>query len=75
MYRYLLNEGSFYLPDVGAYQSYGLNVVAEEAGAETLLSVIQDISVDRAFVEALAQTFEQQQLEPIHLPDVLEDVL
>lgn len=75
MYRYLMNEGSFYLPEIGAYQSYGLNVVAEQAGAETLLAVVEDISVDKAFVQALAEMFEQGQLEPIHLMDVLENVL
>lgn len=75
MYRYYLNEGSFCLPDVGSYQSYGLKVVAKRENAEALLMVVPDISVDRAFVASLAETFEREQLEPVHLSDVLEDVL
>lgn len=75
MYRYLLNEGSFCLPEIGAYRSYGLKVVAKEADLETIVLTIPDISPDKAFVAFLAEAFEREQLEPIHLPDVLENML
>lgn len=75
MYRYCLNEGDFYLPDIGAYQSYGLEVVVRNEDEEAALLIIPDISTDKAFVASLAETFEREQLEPAHLPDVLEDTL
>lgn len=75
MYRYCMNEGGFYLPDVGAYQSYGLKVVVDKGDTEIFLLAVPDISTDSAFVAFLAETFEREQLEPLHLLDVLEDLL
>lgn len=75
MYRYLLIEGGFCLPDIGTYHSYGLKVVAGKEDAETTLLTVPDISTDKAFVASLAETFAREQPEPVHLPDLLEDVL
>lgn len=36
---------------------------------------IPDLSSDREFVEQAAQLFEQERLEPIHLTEVVEDLL
>ncbi len=36
---------------------------------------LNDISTDRIFVEELAHLFEREMLEPVHLRDVVEDIL
>lgn len=52
-------------------QTFGLRT-AEQDG--TLVEVA-DISADRSLVEAMAQVFEREELEPVHLQDVVEDIL
>lgn len=52
-------------------QTFGLKT-AEQDG--TLVEVA-DISSDRSLVEAMARVFEREELEPIHLQDVVEDAL
>ena len=75
MFRYALVEGDFWLPDIGPYHSFGLQAGILERGAYTVLTAVQDISTGREFVQSLARQFTACQLDPIHLPDVLEDIL
>lgn len=58
-------------PDIGEYQTFGLRVfhVQQQAYGEA----VSDISVDWAFVARLAALFNQMQLEPAHLFEVVAD--
>ncbi len=75
MFCYALVEGDFWLASIGPYHAYGLQVVKMEHGSHTVLTTVQDIFTDKEFVTSLAQRLTFYQLDPIHLPDVLEDIL
>ena len=68
-------------PEIGWYQSFGLAVYCSLAvyctrpGSQVLLTALFDISLDRAFVERLAEDCTRFQLDPVHLMDVAEDAL
>lgn len=36
---------------------------------------VRDISTDKSFVEAMAESFNREHLDPIHLLDAIEDML
>ena len=73
MLRYKCIEGDFYLPDVGAYHSYGLKIV--DTDSEAVIEEVPDVSVNLDFVQKLAEEFTNAQLDPVHLLDVLMDTL
>ncbi|MDR2646804.1 MAG: DUF6514 family protein [Oscillospiraceae bacterium] len=58
-------------PDVGTYDTYGL--IAMFNGKPVRFA--PDVSVNRRKVETLAIKFNRIQLSPVHLLDVLEDLL
>lgn len=49
------------------YKGYGLSCNGERT--------VSDISTDRGFVEELASMFSDSNLSPVHLIDVLEDLI
>lgn len=53
-------------------RTYGLEVRTQEGSFEER---IPDVSPDPEFVQALARLFTQQNLEPVHFHEVLEDCL
>lgn len=69
MYRYSVIEERLFSEDLGGYTSYGLLVT----GAQELR--LSDVSPDREFVAALAMQFNELQLSPIHLSEVIQDLL
>ena len=69
MYLYLLTESEFVLPDTG------LRVVRVQKGRVEELLLLPDISADRSFVMHLAQLFTRLQPAPVHLRDILQDML
>ena len=56
-------------PELGPYITYGLR------GCQQVVQFISDVSLDRAFVEALARRCTAAQLDPCHLLDVVEDAI
>lgn len=75
MLRYRLVEGDFCLPDGERYRAFGLEVITVQRDTEINLCTICDISTDERFVAALAELFTYEQLELVHLMDVLQDIL
>ena len=53
-------------------RTYGLEVRSKDG---TPADQVPDVSTNRKFVQALAQLFTQQDLEPVHFHEVLEDCL
>lgn len=53
-------------PEIGWYQSFGLAVYCTRPGSQVLLTALFDISLDRAFVERLAEDCTRFQLDPVH---------
>ena len=75
VYRYFPFEGEHYSPYVGSYRSFGLRVFQNRNGREEELMCVPDISTDFFSVLHLAQLLTRNQLAPVHLLDVIEDVL
>jgi len=71
MYNYIAVEEQLEHPDIGTYTSYGIKAMRENED----IAFISDVSVNKAFVEALARCCTDLQLDPIHLFDVVEDVI
>ena len=57
--------------DLGYYCSFGIEVFEEGV----LCMKISDVSPDECMVSTLASLCTSEQLEPIHLYDVIEDFL
>ena len=55
--------------------TYGIACVDEDDGTKELITQIPDISTDREKVERLVTVCNEQQLSPIHLQDVVDDLL
>ena len=71
MYFYYPVEQHLYFSETGNYVAYGIRVSSE--GGESLL--IDDVSCDRMFIEALAARCTQLQVSPAQLYDVVLDLL
>lgn len=57
---------------IGRYDTYGI-AVFDTAGAP--LGAVGDVSVDRSLVEGIAALCNAQQLEPLHLLDVVHNFI
>jgi len=68
---YIPVKESLFSRELGSYCSFGMEVM--ENGA--LHSQISDVSTDENFVAELANHCTEGQLDPVHLPDVMEDSL
>ena len=57
--------------------SYGIVACAdaEELGSACVVAAVRDLSSDRDLVERTAKQCNQLGLDPIHLPDLAEDLL
>lgn len=76
MVHYLPVEEHHSSPELGEYQSFGLRVVeSAQQQDDRDVMYLADISTDFLFVLHLAQLLTQHQLRPIHLLDVIEDLL
>ena len=69
VYHYSVIEERLYTEELGEYTSFGLLV----SGAQDLR--FSDVSPDREFVSALATRFNELQLSPTHLSEVIQDLL
>ena len=58
-----------------AYTTYGILAARDLRGCQQVVQFISDVSLDRAFVEALARRCTAAQLDPCHLLDVVEDAI
>ena len=62
-------------PELGPYTTYGILAARDLRGCQQVVQFISDVSLDRAFVEALARRCTAAQLDPCHLLDVVEDAI
>lgn len=62
-------------PELGPYITYGILAARDIRGCQQVVQFISDVSLDRAFVEALARRRTAAQLDPCHLLDVVEDAI
>lgn len=71
MYKYIAVEQQLEHPDIGTYTSYGIKAIKENKE----IAFVSDVSVDKAFVENIVRRCTDLQLAPIHIFDVVEDVI
>ncbi len=62
-------------PDIGIYNTYGLQLYQCQNSQCQLIASVNDISTDRQLVEQLASRFTLHQLSPQHFRDAVIDAL
>lgn len=72
MNQYLPFREELHSDDIGTYVSYGIRVLDSHGN---MIESISDVSVDKNFVTELCYLWTRHQLSPIHIRDVLDDIL
>lgn len=75
MYQYLPIENEVFSPYIGKYRTFGLRVMRTGGEEDEELMILPDISTDYGFILRLAGLFTRKQLDPLHLAEVIEDLL
>lgn len=75
MYQYLPIENEVFSPYTGRYRAFGLRVMRTGGEEDEELMILPDISTDYGFILRLAGLFTRKQLDPLHLAEVIEDLL
>lgn len=75
MFQYLPIQNELFSPEIGTYQSFGLRVLRVRDGRDEEVMILPDVSTDFSFTLRLASLFTEKQLDPIHLVDVLLDLI
>lgn len=71
MIQYKVQKEQAYNSACGQYDTYGVAVYEDGM----LLSAVEDISLDKDKVAALADRFNRDQLSPAHLEEMIETFL
>ena len=72
MYRYLPFKERLYSDDLGYYETFGIKVLDENN--QEILS-ISDVTLDKLLITDFCKKCSNEHLSPIHLIEVLDDVL
>lgn len=70
--RYIVVQNT-YQNGRNARIGYGIAAVTEYDGVITVLNSVSDLSADIQLVEGLVERCNSQELDPIHLQDVVTD--
>lgn len=74
MFLYFPVEQLLFSPSLGCYRSFGLAAGGWDAPqGKRCLALVQDVSTQESFVAGLARRCTEEQLEPVHLKNVIED--
>lgn len=68
-------EKLLYTADIGQYTGYGIRALRQDKGSWRCVDEIGDISCEEKPVKRLAKLCTELALEPVHLRDVVEDML
>jgi hypothetical protein len=71
-YRYIVVQNMYESGSITRI-GYGIAVVTEYDGVITVLNSVSDLSVDVQLIEELVERCNSQELDPIHLQDVVAD--
>lgn len=75
MYKYKMFAEKLNHPDIGNYTAFGIAVYSSVDNNPKKLMNISDISTDKKIVEDLCELCSREQLEPVHVFDVIEDMI
>jgi len=73
-YKYMINEKLIRIDNVSRI-SYGIDIFEIAEGTPILLFRINDISTDKTTVEELAKKCSSLNASPIHIFEIIEDIL
>lgn len=71
--QYIMLPRIRYAPDVGTYVSY--DIAAYDSFAGDIVQIVWDVTPDRNLALRMVGKFNRYQLSPIHLEDVIRDIL
>lgn len=71
-YRYIVVQNTYQSGSTTRI-GYGIAVVTEYDGVITVLNSVSDLSADVQLIEELVERCNSQELDPIHLQDVVAD--
>ena len=69
--RYEVVGEYIYSPEIGEYFSYGIAIYV----GNTNPKIISDVSLEKAPLEELCRKCTAEELDPIHIYDIIEDIL
>ena len=75
MFQYIPIQSELFSPYLGRYQSFGLRVLRIHCGQDEEIMLLPDVTTDFSFILRLASILTKKQLDPIHLLDIIEDLL
>ena len=73
LYKYQMFAERLNNPDIGNYTAFGIAVYSSVDNNPKKLMNISDISTEKKLVEDLCELCNREQLEPVHVFDVIED--
>lgn len=74
-YIYAVTEESGTNEEVGKYKAYGLNVYEQKDDEMVLIRAVSDLFLDEQQAQKFAKLCTEEQLDVIHLDDVIDDML
>lgn len=75
LWNYRTFREHLYDENLGWYYTYGITVTENQKEIWTQVMEISDVSLDHHFVENIVNVFTRHQLSPIHLREVLDNLL
>ncbi len=69
--RYVLNSATLRLSEDTVVDTYGLDIIRDGAKVKSYY----DIFLDRKKVEELVKMCNELDVSPLHIPEILEDIL
>ena len=75
MYRYIVVKEMLHTPELGRYESFGIQVLCRTPNGWAPGVAVSDVSLDATVVETLTQLCTREQLDPVQLSEVVLDWL
>jgi len=72
LFRYVPFKENFHSNEIGSYTSFGIKAVDS---LDHPIASVSDVSIDETYTAKLCELFTRQQLQPIHLLDVIVDTI
>lgn len=75
LWRYEAQPEQQYHPDLGWYTTYLLSAEQKVDNSWEQMEIIHDVTPNRALAQKIAFLCTEYQLSPIHMRDVIEDMV
>lgn len=75
MIVYQVLEEQRHIPELGDYTAFGIRAARDDRAAACPVRLIRDVFLRREQAECFCALLNRLRLDPIHLPDVVDDAL